>query len=365
MYTPNYERRGILPALSGEVVLRNNDVSTFSLDVDGGDLLASRFERGWRVVIEDEGEMLLCGEANKIGTEPKAGVRDLTVSGKDDMVWLQNMISLPEPDKLPDNQGVAAYYKAKANSGQLITDLVRTHIGQSAPTGYKRPLWVEPSTLGGVASINSRFKPLLDEVATLAQGVLNVRMTQDDEAQRTVMTVAEGRDKSRAIRLTEDNNGLDDWNMDQDAPDVTQVLVAGQGEGEARTLKLVKGNDNDWNFWALRFQDRRDTDELDQLIQAGEETLDEGREKSTISLGVQETDNKRFGRDFWLGDTITVQLADRAVVSDVVQSARIKWGPEGRTVELTVGPVLDEQDAPRWVPLVRKLMREVRALQTR
>ena len=43
MYNPDYQRRGILPTLSGSVVLRNNDVSTFSLDIDGGDPLSARY----------------------------------------------------------------------------------------------------------------------------------------------------------------------------------------------------------------------------------------------------------------------------------------------------------------------------------
>ncbi|PCE42490.1 hypothetical protein CO267_18585, partial [Acinetobacter baumannii] len=148
-------------------------------------------------------------------------------------------------------------------------------------------------------------------------------------------------------------------------PALTQVLVAGQGEGTARTLKLVTGNANDWDFWGLGYQDRRDTDDLAELIQAGEETLEEGGAKSTISVEVQETTTKRFGRDFWLGDTITVQLADKTQITDKVQVAEIDFGPEGRTVKLTLGPVLDEQDAPRWVPLVKKLQAQIRALQAR
>lgn len=366
MYTPEYHRRGILPVLGATLVLRNNDVSTFVLDVNGDDLRAARFERGWRVVIEDEGFQYLAGTVNKIGRSSKAGVQDLTISGVNDMAWLRDMITLPTPTNAADNQGQDAYYKATGTAQQLITDLIRTHIGQSGRTEYRRPLFVNsPSGGGDQVSINSRFKTILEEVETLARGKLTIRMRQDDVGQRTVMEVTAGRDLARAVRLTESNAGLTDWDLSEDAPEVTSVLVAGQGEGEERTLKLVSGNENDWGFWALRFQDRRDTDEVDQLVQAGEETLDEGREKSAISLEIAETEVAKFGDDFWLGDTVTVKLTDGSTVTDIVQSAELTWSAEGRAVKLTIGPVIDEQDAPRWVPLVRQLLKEIRALQTR
>ena len=367
MYTPDFHRRGILPTLSGKAMLRLNDVSTFSLDIDGDDYLSSRFEKGWRVVIQDEGMQLLAGQPNHMGRDSKSGAQDVVLSGTDDMLWIRNMITLPDPTSKADEQSQSAYYKASGAAGTLIYDLVRKHSGQNARAEYKRRLLVEsPGAVGKSLQLNSRFKTVLEELQSLANpSDLVVRMQQDDSQQLTVMSTTIGRDLSRAIRMTERNDGLGDWSLAEDAPQLTQVLVAGQGEGADRTLKLVPGNANEWDFWGLQFQDRRDTDDVADLIQAGEETLEEGRAKSTISVEVQETTTKRFGRDFWLGDTITVQLADKTRITDKVQVAEIDFGPEGRTVKLTLGPVLDEQDAPRWVPLVKKLQAQIRALQTR
>ena len=367
MYTPDFQRRGVLPTLSGKAVLRLNDVSTFSLDINGDDYLSSRFRKGWRVVIQDEGVQLIAGHPNHMGRGSKSGAQDLMLSGTDDMLWLKNMITLPDPSSAADQQSQSAYYKASGAAGTLIYDLVRKHSGQSARTEYKRRLFVEnPGAVGKSMQLNSRFKTVLEELQSLANpSGLVVRLDQDDEQQLTVMSAAEGRDLSRAIRMTEKNDGLGDWSLGEDAPALTQVLVAGQGEGADRTLKLVPGNTNDWSFWGLQFQDRRDTDDVADLIQAGEETLEEGSAKATISVEVQETTTKRFGRDFWLGDTITVQLADKTRITDKVQVAEIEFGPEGRTVKLTLGPVLDEQDAPRWVPMVKQLQAQIRALQAR
>lgn len=367
MYTPGFHRRGILPTLGGKAVLRNNDVSTFSLEVNGDDLVSTRFEKGWRIVINDEETQLIAGAPNRLGRKSAGGVQGLELSGVDDKSWLKQMITLPNPSNLANNQSEDAYYKATGPADTLVYDLVRRHTGQNARAEYKRPLTILSPGLGAKAlSVNSRFKTVLEEVQTLAlQGDLVTRFEQHDDLQKTVMSIERGQDLSRVIRLAESNAGLTGWDMSSEAPTVTQVLVAGQGEGENRTLKLVEGNTNDWGFWALQFQDRRDTDDAAQLVQAGEETLEEGREKAAITLEVEETENKRFGKDFWLGDTITVQLADGSSVTDIVQVADITWDATGRTVKLTIGPILDEQDAPRWVGLVRRLDSQIRALQTR
>lgn len=369
MYTPDYQRRGILPTTGGQAVLRNNDVSTFSLEVDGSDLLSSRFEKGWRIVIQDEGRQFIAGAPNHIGRSLKGGVHDLTLSGVNDMVWLKNMITLPNPANAADKQTEGAYYKATGAAEELVYDLVHNHVGQNARAEYKRRLNVlapDSGLLGKTLTVNSRFKTVLEELQSLAlQAGLVTQVEQDDGLQQTVMRIEEGTDLSRAVRLTEINGGLTDWEMSEDAPTATDVLVAGQGEGAARTLKLVSGNTNDWGFRGLQFQDRRDTDAVDELIQAGEETLEEARAKSAITLEIGETPNKRFGEHFWLGDTITVTLADGTEVTDIVQVADMKWDANGRTVKLTIGPVLDEQDAPRWVPLVQKLTKQLKALQTR
>lgn len=368
MYTGDYQKRGILPVLGGSVVLRKNDVSTFSLEVNGGDLLSSRFEKGWRVVIEDEGRQLICGAPNNIQRSSASGAQTLTMSGSSDAAWLRDMITLPDPSKAADQQDQEAYYKRNGSAANLVHDLVSSHIGQNARSEFKRVLIVDSpdAGLGKTVSINSRFKTVLEEVQTLANNAnVVVSLFQDDIAKTTRMSIEQTRDLSRVIRMTEINGGLGDWDMSEQAPTVTDVLVAGQGEGENRTLKLVSGNANEWGFKALQFQDRRDTDAVDELIQAGEETLADGVAKATINVAIEETDTKRFARDFGLGDKITVQLMSGVTISDIVQSAEIDWGENGRTVDLKIGPVADEQDAPRWVPLVKSLQAQIRALQAR
>lgn len=366
MYSPDYVKRGVLPVISGSAKLRRNGVHTFTLTIDAGSELWGRFEKAWRIVIHDEGKRLLSGVPLKIEEDAQGGVVTSTVTGESDMTWMKDMITLPDPTRAADNQGAESYWNRKGSAGALIRDLVNVTVGPGARAEYRRPLAIGDVALGANGSINSRFKPVLDEVAVLAEAAgLTVDIVQDDNLRKSVLTVTEGRDFTRRIRLSHGNGGIESHKLTLEAPTVTDVLVAGQGEGAARTLKLTSGNANDWGFRALQFQDRRDTDDPAELDKAGTDTLIEGQEKASVSLAVNDTPLLKFGRDFWLGDTVTAQLSTGAVITDRVQVAELSWDAEGRKVLLQVGPVAEDGDRPRPVKEIDKLWRAVRALQTR
>ncbi|MGJ5724888.1 Gp37-like protein [Brevibacterium sp. H602] len=366
MYTPEFVKRGTLPTIGGSCKLRRNGVHTFTLNVDGGSALWQRFDKDWRVVIYDEGRRLLSGAPLKIVEKASGGVVESELTGESDMTWLKDMITLPTPSRAADKQGADAYWNRKGSAGALIRDLVDVNVGPSARSEYRRPLVIGDVVTGPDGSINSRFKPVLDEVETLAETAgLTVDIVQDDVLKKSVLTVTEGRDFARRIRLTHENGGIESHEFTLEAPTVTSVLVAGQGEGAERTLKLTHGNENSWGFRSLQFQDRRDTDDEAELDAAGTDTITEGQEKATVNLQVNDTPRIRFGRDFWLGDTVTVQLSTGVVITDTVQMAELTWDENGRKVALQVGPTADDENQPRPVKEINKLWRAVRALQTR
>ena len=366
MFTPDFVKRGTLPVTGGAVKLRRNGVHTFDLDIDGGSALWQRFNKDWRVVIHDEGKRLLSGTPVKIVETAKDGVVESKLTGESDMAWLKNMITLPNPKNLAHDQGGDAYWNRKGAAGHLIRDLVDANVGPSARSEYRRPVVIGDVVAGPQGAINSRFKPVVDEVSTLAETAgLTVDIVQDDDLRKSVLTVTEGRDFRRRIRLSHDNGGIESHEFTVEAPTVTSVLVAGQGEGSARTLLPMHGNENDWGFWALQFQDRRDTDDQKELEAAGTDTLTEGQEKASVNVVVNDTPRIKFGRDFWLGDTVTVQLSTGAVITDTVQIAELTWDENGRTVALQVGPTADDDTQPRPAKEINKLWRAVRALQTR
>jgi len=206
---------------------------------------------------------------------------------------------------------------------------------------------------------------LLEEVQQLAKSGGITFGTEMDDNGTIRFRQYEPVDRSRYIRLSEDNEALGEWSMERSRPEVTKVLVAGQGEGDQRTLVLMEGNTNDWGVNRLVFQDRRDTDELAELQQAGEDTLLDNAETATISLDLIDTPDMEFGKDYHLGDIVTVQLADGATIVDGVQQVELDYTAQGRTGKVTVGPTGEEHEPDALVRLVKDLRARIQALETR
>lgn len=363
IYSPDFRPRGVLPVLGGTVVLRHNNVSTFSIDVNGNSPLADRMDTGWHIALYEDGVQHLTGTPDAITRRSQRGVTDITLSGRSHMRWLADMITIPTPAAGITAQGATSHYKASGPSETVIRNLVRTHVGQSARSEHRRPIIVDArGDRGKRVSITSRFQPLLDEVRTLAK-LGGTRFFTRMEGTQVRFSQGVGMDLSRAVRLSEVNGAVESWEYAIKAPTVTDVLVAGQGEGTARTLRHATGNPNQWGVRALVFQDRRDTDEAAELDQAGRETLEDGQETASITLDLIDLPRLRFGKDFLLGDTITVQVG-AGTITDVVQSAEITWGADGRSVKLQVGPTQDEMDAPGWVKAVHRLRTSQQILHT-
>lgn len=353
-------RRGLLPVLEGQAVVRLNGVGDFSFTVNANTDLWRRFEAGWGVIVEDDAGRVLSGPVTKIVSSLGAGgERDLIVEGVSDEVLLEDMFTLPNPSRAADNQDTDAYYVRRNQVAEnVMRDMVNALVGPGARSEYRISDLVVPVSdgRGGDVSVNTRFKVLLDELQSLATaGRVNFRVDQVDRER--VVSFFEGRDYSRAIRLT----NVDAYELTQEAPEVTEVVVAGQGEGSDRTFLRLTGNESAWGRRISVFQDRRDTDEDDDLEQAGLETLDDGQEKASLSFDVHDQPGRVFLDDFRLGDKITVRLDEGVTVTDIVQSADITWDATGRTVKLQVGPVQDESNAPAWVKPVRDISRRLRA----
>jgi hypothetical protein len=361
--------RGVLPVLGGTAVLRHNDVSTFQIDVDGDNPLANRLQKNSHVAVFDGDVQVIAGVIDERVTSMTDGVTDVTVSGKSHMRYLADTISMPTPSQPVDQQNIDGWWNRKAASENLIVELVRVNVAQGARADRRRPL-VSPTSQGRgkTRTIETRFKVILEEVQKYAKlDGLSFRTYMDTTVSpaQPRFEVYKGRDLSRAVRLTQSNGALSAYTLTETAPSVTSVLIAGQGEGAARYLKVATGNANDWGVNVLEFGDRRDTDDPDEIAQDAEEKVLDGQETASVELTLNELPNLRFGRDYTLGDTITVQLGGTATITDVVQSADITWSETGREVKLQVGPVPDDKDAPAWVKQVRTLRKRLANLETR
>ena len=361
IFDQSMRRRGRLPIYAGSVVLRRNGVGTFSLNLLNSPGMR-RLEHGWHVVImSDDGRQVMSGMPDQHTVESNAGVTVTTISGRSHMAWLADTITLPSPASPVESQSDAAYWKDSGKADQVIRRLIESHIGAKAHVSRRRPIrFSSVDNVGPVKKFETRFKPLLDEVKSLAGDDLVVSAALENG--RISFNVYASTDRRRRVRLSEAGGGVTGYKLEQKAPTATEVLVAGQGQGKDRQIKHITGNRSDWGVSALVFQDRRDTEDVEELVKAGTETLAEAQEQASITVETAAQAGRRFLRDFTVGDTITVSLRDGVEIVDIVQSAQIDWADKGETVKLQVGPVAEELGAPEWVKRVNRLRAQLRAV---
>lgn len=92
--------------------------------------------------------------------------------------------------------------------------------------------------------------------------------------------------------------------------EVNVVYVLGQGSGSLRTVVTrTSGTESDspWNRYAVS-RDARRTVDATELNQKGDAVLDKQRAKRIITFDAQQTPASRYGRDWDLGDLVTVKM---------------------------------------------------------
>lgn len=376
-YNRDLQRLGRVPILGGSAVIRNNAVSTGVLDVNGNSPLWRRFEtdpryqlEGGHVAVYDGKTQVMAGKLKSYNETNSSGVKDVELHFECHLSYVHGMVTVPSPNRALTSQTARAYYRESGPAETVIKDAVRTHVGQDARAENRNPIIVDLSEgRGKNVTINSRFQNLLEELQDVAKNSGVVFFSYlDHETSEIRFGVREPNDYTRSIRLREDNGSLGNISYSLEAPTASRVLVAGQGEGTDRMLRLVESDQTDWEVKTLLFQDRRDTEEADELIEAGEDTLADHVAKQSVTIDTETLAGLKYGRDFRVGDLITVQLnsEDRNAktnISDTLQRVELNWDKDGTTYKVSVGPVMEEPDGDKARELIKQLRAELRRTQ--
>lgn len=299
-------------------------------------------EEGAGVVITFEGRVfsgpmrsadLVQDASDPVGTWAFAGLSD-------EIALLARGI-LPDPSREPDDQ-TTLMHDLRAGVGETVfKQLVNLNAGPGA-LPRRRALTVTPD-LGRGAYVESRarFANLLEHLAGRAV-TASLGFTVTQQGDELVFDVFEPRDRSKFIRMDIINGGLASSGWGFAAPSATEVWVAGQGEGVERTVEVVTTPEADAeaDLWGIRFEvfkDQRQTDEISELVQAGLETLTElGSTVRSIKVEPSDSPSMQVGRDWWLGDLVTVSVAGQDAVAQVTQVG-VRVNSDGVTVQAVVG----------------------------
>lgn len=270
----------------------------------------------------------------------------IAFQGVSDSALLWDVPILPNPAQEPNAQ-TKAYDVRTGKTETLLHELVNLNIGPGALASQRGSLaglltMGTDSARGSTHTSRARFDTLGDKLATLAMlDQIGFRVIQVGSALQFQTFV--GTDRAGEVRFDLDNGALARIAYTVAAPGITDVLVAGQGEGADRTI-IVRNSAESlaaataWGRKKRVVKDQRDTDDTAELQQAGDELLAENGATQALTklIPTDSTGELQYGVDWSLGDLVTVVVNGTEVYTPVT-GALIAISQSGVLVGAQIG----------------------------
>ena len=330
-------------------VIRHNVKSTATFMIESDHLRASDLMApGARVMIYRHGAFEMSGPV-RLAAGQFSAASTLTFTVEDDFRILHNWLAWPVPGAALTAQTVE--YRAITGPAETVVKTVMAE--NAARLGF--PLTVAPDLgRGAVGKYTFRFHPAYDRLfPAVDQAGIGVTVRQDGPG--LLLDCYEPRDYPHT--LSPEKGTIIGGTYSLAAPNVTRVVVGGQGEGAARTFRGFQdtAREADWNDVIETLQDARDSSSGDVYADRANEALAEGAPLTGLSLELSETEHFRYGgKGLNRGDRVTAVINGQAF-TDVLREARLSWDKDGDTATPVVGERSDDPDL--------RLAKRLRALQ--
>jgi hypothetical protein len=307
--------------------------------------------------------------------EPDPG--KVTVNFTDDLARIAGYKTYPNPAVAFSAQATttdAVWSATAANAETLIRNLVNLNCGPGALTARRIETLVLDTAagVGSTTSISTRFDDLLVPCRTVAAiDGLGFRTRQDMAGNQILFSVYAPADRTATARFSAGLGNLRSVAFKLAAPAATAELVQGGDTGSRAYVEVDSGADVDWYRVEKLVDQSGTTNTHGELTQAG--TLELGNDNPTASLATVTVDipdgpdgpGLIAGRDFGLGDRVTVELPTGLVVTDVVRSITLAAQPNrGEFVTSVIG-TSDATTSTTTVRLIRDLARRLGRLEAR
>lgn len=295
----------------------------------------------------------------------------VTTQFSDDLARVAGYLTYPTPGATFASQPADTTTRSitSANAESIIRTLVSENCGPGA-LAVRRIEHLALDTVAGVGtttSISTRFEALLDVCRTVASGDgLGFRTRQ--VGSNILFGVYAPTDRTATCRFSAALGNLRSLSYSLVAPLATAELVQG-GDVSSATgvfVEVDSGAASDW-YRVEKLQDQTGViDDADgELTQAGTLALQDDNPQSALSTVTVDTPDLQAGRDFGLGDKVTVVLPTGLEVQDVVRTISLAADPDGGEVVTSVIGNSDQTTATAQVRLLRELGRRLGRLETR
>jgi microcystin-dependent protein len=356
----NLNRQGQIPSEDLSIKLQpvRNGVGSWAISLPQEHRAVSYLQTpGSGIIVTDieTGRIVMSGPTSKPSRKATSDdvIGTTTIAGISDDCVLWDARAWPSPGLAVEAQ--ADGYDVRTGAAETVMrEYVHFNIGPGSMVSRRSRLASKmtlAANLGRGVSVtkSARFPilgELLNEIATVAD--LTFRVVQvGDHLEFQVHAVE---DRRAEIRLDINNGTLDEQGVETAPPSTTRVIVAGQGVGAERTLLLRTSAasleaENLWGRKMEEFKDQRNTDDMDELIQAGDEILEEDGFTRVSVKAVPSNDlTMVYGKHWVEGDRITVVVDGQETWSTVTEAALI-IDQEGVQIGAAIGDVADFNSA--------------------
>lgn len=302
-----------------QMPLRFNRTSTWVLELDATSPAVGLLGRTDGLIVERNGVTLLSGPVVSINRESSGDRNTVTITGVDDTVWLERRLALPVPTGPPYT--ASEYDDKQAVAETVLRWYVDRNLGPGAVAARRLPYLTLPADLGRGSTVRGfgRFHTLMEllQPLALAGGDLGFRIVQVGAALE--FQVYEPADRTSTAVFSRELGNVAGYTYSTTAPVADYVIVAGQGEGTARSF-TEGGTTADLDVYGRieQFRDRRDIDDPAILPQALTEALAESQPGTALSISPIDTPAVSFGVEYVLGDRVTVDVEGERI-QDVVR----------------------------------------------
>lgn len=325
--------------------LRYCDVSAWEMIYavrEGGEELETWLDLGCGIVVRREGAVLLSGPILRREIEWSEKGKVYTISGKCDLWWLSKRIALPVPGGPPYT---SASHDVRTGTASTVILQYASYNGEAGGHSWRRIPGMVLGTdlgIGNTITGKARFAELLSFVQALAmKGNVAFRMRQAAGSTNLVLEVYQPTDRSATVIFSPEMFNLTSYHLVEEMPEGNYGYIGGQGTGTARAIYEGGDSSSITRYGRLEFfKDQRNEDDTDELPTWLDLELEKQAARRTFTCRFVDTEYPRFGVDYEIGDTVTVQ-AEGLTFAGTVQEARIEVSEDGETVDVVIGTAAD------------------------
>lgn len=280
--------------------------------------------------------------------------------GVTDEILLADARAYPSPEVGDPSAQTRANDERTGSTESLLRQYVAYNIANGAIAESGPTSWAPAQRLAGMrskfrlkgGSLNRgltqtkspRFQNLLELLREMVafDPALGFRVRQNGAyIEFEIVAVA---DRRRVIRFDIENGTLTSEQAQTQGASLTRAIVGGQGEGTARTIitrtsPAAAADEALWGRVIETFVDQRDTDNVTELEQSGDEKIAEAAGGTSVKIIPADEHTMRYG-DWREGDRVTAVIGGEEAESRVTETVLLA-NPDGVRIGAAIGNVTD------------------------